>query len=175
MVADYWILFLVNRWGDIKAVRKVSAFSVWDTLDWGVKPVVPHLHRSACCFLPKEANSKLLRWFHHRHSGNILHSLMQSILLWYLQSILQVWVKSGHLSHVLSHMETDWEGIYWPIHMSVESLPFCPVCLLPIGSLGGTSSSSLSTHLFSHQSHLTELQLLWYRIKRWESHNNTLQ
>lgn len=57
----------------------------------------------------------------------MLHSLMQSILLWYLQSILQLWVKSGHLSRVLSPMETDWEGPYRPLHVSVESLPFCRV------------------------------------------------
>lgn len=174
MVAGYWILFLVNRWGDIKAVRKASAFSVWDTLGWGVKPAGPPLYRSACCFFPKEANSKRGKRSHHQSSGNMLHCPMQSILLWYLQSLLQLWVKSGHLSRVLSPMETDWEGPYRPLHVPVESLPFCPGCSLPAGSSGGTPPSSLSTRLFSHQSHLTKLQLPWYSIKRWESHNHTL-
>lgn len=41
----------------------------------------------------------------------------------------------------LAHRESNWESTYWDICVSAESLPFCPVRLLPVGSLGGTSST----------------------------------
>lgn len=68
---------------------------------------------------------------------------MQSIFLWYPQHILQVWVKSVcfSLPRGLTHGESDWESTYWDTCVSTESLPFCPVCLLPIGSLGVSSAA----------------------------------
>lgn len=74
---------------------------------------------------------------------------MQGTFLWYPQRILQLWVKSMCLSLPcgLTHGESDWQSTYWDICVSTESLPLCPVCLLPIGSLGGISSAHC---LYSH-------------------------